>query len=175
MLATLERKPLGQILVGRGTVPNEVVERALEEQRRTNHRKLIGEILLDLRACTEEQVFEALGESYGIPFARISPRLADRAIAGSLPNVFLEKHVVLPLFLVEGTLTVAASDPANLFLVEEIERLTGHVVQVVAATARDVRATIKALTSCGDGEPPVVEESVPEVPADRFVLVQRRT
>ena len=49
MLATLERKPLGQILVGRGTVPGEVVERALEEQRRTNHQKLIGEILLDLR------------------------------------------------------------------------------------------------------------------------------
>jgi type IV pilus assembly protein PilB len=174
MPAILERKPLGQILVGRGTVANEVVERALEEQRRTNHQRLIGEILLDLRACTEEQVFEALGESYGVPFARITVRLADPAIVRQFSTGFLEKHVVLPLFLVEGTLTVAVSEPANLFLVEEIERLAGHPVQIVAATARDIRATLKSLTSSGaaDALAASVEESTPEIAPEKFTLLE---
>ena len=46
---------------------------------------------------------------------------------------------MLPLFLVEGMLTVAVPEPANVFLLEEIERLSGYHVQVVAATVRDIK------------------------------------
>ena len=51
--------------------------------------------------------------------------------------------MVLPLFLVENLLTVAVAEPSNVFLVEEIERITGKEVQIVAATSRDIRATLQ--------------------------------
>ncbi len=144
MVAAIERKPLGQLLLERSVLRPEQVERALEEQRRQNNQKLLGEILVDLGFCTEDQITETLAEVYGVPYARISPRVADPKVISSLPREFLEKHQVLPLFLVEGTLTVAVAEPANVFLVEEIERVAGHPVQVVAATAHDIRATLQA-------------------------------
>jgi type IV pilus assembly protein PilB len=144
MIATLERKPLGQLLIDKGLIKPEQLERALEEQRRSNHQKLLGEVLVELRICTEDQITEALAQAYGVPYARISPKIADPKVVTVLPKEFLDKHQVLPLFLVEGMLTVAVPEPANVFLVEEIERLSGYQVQVVAATVRDIRATLQA-------------------------------
>ena len=144
MPLTLERKPLGHFLLARGAVTQEHIDRALESQRLSNHQKLIGELLIENSVCTEHQITEALAESYEVPYARVSPRLADPKTVRLLPREFLEKHHVLPMFLVEGTLTVGMPEPANLFLVEEIERVSGHPVQIVATTVSDVDATLRA-------------------------------
>ncbi len=143
-MPTLERKPLGQLLIARGILSTDHLDRALEEQKRNNFQKLLGEILVEQRLCDDEQIVEALADSYALPFARVSPRLADPKAAAVLTKEFLDKHCILPLFLVEGTLTVAVDEPANLFLVEEIQRITGYAVQLVAATRRDIQGTLRA-------------------------------
>ena len=134
MIST-ERKPLGHFLLTRGSVTQEQIDRTLEEQRLANHQKLIGELLIEKHFCTDDQITEALAEAYDVPYARVGPRIADPKIVNLLPREFLEKHHVLPMFLVEGTLTVAVPEPANMFLVEEISRVTTHAVQIVAARA----------------------------------------
>ncbi|OPX21810.1 MAG: hypothetical protein B1H04_06025, partial [Planctomycetales bacterium 4484_123] len=68
--------------------------------------------------CTEEQIMEALARGYGIPFARVSPKIADPRVVDVLPREFLKKHCVLPLFKVRNTLTLAVAEPANVFLLE---------------------------------------------------------
>ena len=77
MLATLERKPLGHFLLTRGVVKQEHLDRALEQQKLSNHQKLLGELLVENSFCTEDQIIEALAEAYDVPYARISPRLAE--------------------------------------------------------------------------------------------------
>src|ERR1700733_7684864 len=106
MVATLERKPLGQLLLTKGLIAPEQLDRALEEQKRTGHQKLLGEIFVEMRMCTEDQITEALAQAYGVPYARVSPKIADPKVISVLPKEFLEKHQVLPLYLVEGILTV---------------------------------------------------------------------
>ena len=59
MIATAQRKPLGQLLLEMNMLSSEQLERALEEQRRSNHQKLLGEILVELHICTEDQITEA--------------------------------------------------------------------------------------------------------------------
>jgi len=169
MIASLERKPPGQLLLSKGLIRPEHLERALEEQKRNNHQKLLGEILVDLGFCTEDQITEALAQAYGVPYARISPRVADPKVIASLPKEFLEKHQVLPLFLVEGTLTVAIPEPANVFLLEEIERVSGHPAQVVAATAHDIRATLQAYLP--NESVFVIDDLIDEVNFEEFDLV----
>src|ERR1044071_6564882 len=107
MIATLERKPLGQLLLDKGLVKPEQLAPAPDRQRRPTHQRRRGEALVDLRLCTEDQITEALAQAYGVPYARVSPRIADPKVIASLPKDFLEKHSVLPLFLVDGMLTVA--------------------------------------------------------------------
>jgi type IV pilus assembly protein PilB len=172
MLATLERKPLGQLLIDRGLVSEEQLAQALVEQRKSHHEKLLGEVLVELNICSEDQVTEALAQAYGVPYARVSPRLTDPKIISILPKEFLEKHQVLPLFLVEGVLTVAVSEPANVFLLEEIERLTNKTVQVVAATARDIKSTLQSYLP--NDKMFVIDELIDDVESQAFTLLEAK-
>jgi type IV pilus assembly protein PilB len=172
MAAQLEKKPLGQLLIERGVIQPEQLDHALEEQRRCNHQKLLGEILVELHLCSEDQITESLATGYGVPYARISPRVADPKIISVLPREFLEKHQVLPLFLVEGVLTVAVPEPANVFLLEEIERVGGHPAQVVAATVRDIKATLQAYLP--DDQVFVIDDIIDEVEPQEFKLIEQK-
>jgi type IV pilus assembly protein PilB len=172
MIATATRKPLGQLLLEKGQIKPEQLERALEEQRRSNHQKLLGEILVELRVCSEDQITEALAQAYGVPYARVSPRIADPKAIALLPKEFLEKHQILPLFLVEAMLTVAVSEPANVFLLEEIERQSGYNVQLVAATARDIRATLQGYLP--NDKVFVIDDIIEEVDPNEFALIESK-
>jgi type IV pilus assembly protein PilB len=171
-MVAAKRKPLGQLLIDKGIVKPEQLERALEEQKRSNHQKLLGEVLVELRIATEDQITEALAEAYGVPYARISPRIADPKVIPILPKEFLEKHQILPLFLVEKTLTVAVSEPANVFLLEEIERVSSFKVQLVAATQRDIRATLQ--TYLPNDKVFVIDDIIEDVKPEEFALIEQK-
>ncbi|WP_432798075.1 GspE/PulE family protein [Poriferisphaera sp. WC338] len=156
MVASTENKKiqaplrLGDLLVEKGVLTAAQIEHALAFQKNLPHRKLLGEVLVELEFVTEEQVLEVLAVAYDVPFATLSAKLVDANVFELLPKEYSEKQKVLPLFLVGGKLTLAMAEPANVFLVEEIERMTGHVVQVVAATEKDILSTLQSI-SANDG------------------------
>jgi len=172
MVATTTRKPLGQLLLDSGVISAEQLERALNEQRASNHQKLLGEVLVELNLCTEDQITEALATAYGVPYARVSPKIADPQAIAILPKEFLEKHQVLPLFLVDNVLTVAVSEPANVFLLEEIERVSGYTVQLVAATTRDIKSTLQ--TYLPSNKIFVIDEIMEDVKPEDFTLIEHK-
>jgi type IV pilus assembly protein PilB len=171
MIATMQRKPLGQLLLAKGLIQQDQLEAALEEQKRSGHQKLLGELLVEMRICTEDQIVEALAQAYSVPYARVSPKIADPKVIQVLPKEFLEKHQTLPLYLVEGVLTVAVSEPANVFLLEEIERLSGYQVQVVAATARDIKSTLQAYLPTDKVF--VIDDIIEEVEPEEFNVIEQ--
>ena len=128
----------------KGRITAAQLQQALEYQEQRGHKKLLGEVLVELNFVSDQEVLEVLAEAYEVPFATQTARLADPKVVELLPREFLEEHKVLPLFLVRGVLTVAVSEPANLFLIEEIERQTGYEIQIVAATAQEIEASLRA-------------------------------
>ncbi|MFA5239824.1 MAG: ATPase, T2SS/T4P/T4SS family [Phycisphaerae bacterium] len=141
-IATENKMQLGQLLLGRGIVTQEQIEKALAEQKDKGHRKLLGELLVDMNYCTENQIASALAEAYDVPYAQVSPKICDAKVLDILPREFLEEHTVLPLFKVRDEFTVAVSEPTNVFLIDEIERISGCKVQIVCATTKDIKATL---------------------------------
>lgn len=136
---------LGDLLVERGYLSEEDLAQALARQKRSERKRLLGEILVDDGFCSEEQVAECLAAEYGLPFARLEARLYDPKIIDVLPREYVENNLVLPLFKVREVLTVAVAEPSNLFLAEEVRSLSGLDVQIVVATAKDIRRMITAL------------------------------
>jgi len=134
---------LGELLLSRELITTAQLEQALEAQHTDGHSKLLGEVLIELGFVSQQNIMELLAESYGVPFARVSPRIADPRAIESLPRDFIDSHGVLPLFCIDDVLTVAVSEPANLYLVEEAQRLSGKRVQIVASTQEDIRATLQ--------------------------------
>ena len=142
--STLQTKlQLGQVLINHGVVNQDQIDKALERQKTVGHSKLLGELLVDLEFCTDNQICAALAEAYDVPYAPLTPKLCDPAVVELLPRDFLEEHIVLPLFKVHDTLTVALSEPSNVFMIEEIQRLSECQVRIVCATTKDIRATLQ--------------------------------
>ncbi len=143
--ATFTPRRLGSLLIDKGYITPGDLQAALEHQKQEGRKKLLGEILVELEYCTEDQVVECLAYEYGVPYAKLDARLFDLKIVDILPREYIEKNLVLPLFLVRGVLTVAVSEPSNLFLIDEIRGLTNTQVQIVAASPKDIRRMITTL------------------------------
>ena len=139
------RQRLGNVLVERGYLTVAQLEDALVIQDKSDSNKLLGEVLVECEFCTEDQVVEALAVEYEIPYAKLESRLFDSKIVDVLSREVIEKNLVLPLFVIRDTLTLAVSEPSNQFLIDELHRQTGLSIQVVAATPRDIRRLIQTL------------------------------
>jgi len=166
------RRQVGQILLARGVLTEEQIAAAVEEQQRRGHRQLLGEILVELGLATEDQVVEALAEAYNVPYAKLSPRLADAKVIELVPRDFLEKHLVLPLFRVHGVLTVAMSEPANVFVIEEVARMTDCAVQVVACSGADIQAILSQYIKAANVF--VIDDIIEDVSSDAFELIETK-
>jgi type IV pilus assembly protein PilB len=163
--------PLGQLLLRQGILSQEQLDSAIEQQQSCEERKLLGEVLVEMGLLDNRIVLETLAKAYGIPFASDTARLADPKVIEVLPREFLEEHGVLPMFLVNGVLTVAVSEPANLYLLEEIERKTGHTVQIVAATASDIEAAHKSYLPAANVF--VIDEIYEDIDDHDFAVIEQ--
>ena len=163
---------LGELLMDRGFLTQEQLSEALGYQGETGNTLLLGEVLQKLNICDEEQIMAALASGYNVPFARISPRVTDPKVINMLPREFLEKHTILPLFKVRNCLALAVNEPANVFLVEEVERITKCEVLVVCATAKDIRATLE--THLPSANIFVIDDIFDDSDAGELSLVEER-
>jgi type IV pilus assembly protein PilB len=172
-IASESKIQLGELLLNRGIISAEQIEDVLSEQTKKGHRKLFGELLVEKGYCTENQISSALAEVYGVPYAAVNPKLCDPKVIDVLPRDVLEKHTVLPLFKVYDVLTVAVSEPTNVFLIDEIERMSGCKVQIVSATAKDINATLKTYLPAANVF--VIDDIIDEEGLDDFSLVENIT
>jgi type IV pilus assembly protein PilB len=167
---TSTKLQLGEILQQRGIITTEQIEEVLSRQSDGGHQKLLGELLVERGYCSENDIASALAEAYDVPYAQISPKICDPNIIEVLPRDFLEEHSVLPLFKVNGVLTVAVSEPTNVFLIDEIGRLSGCTVQVVCVTAKDIQATLQAYMPASNVF--VIDDIIDETGLDDFALIE---
>lgn len=164
---------VGDLLLEKGLISDEQIQQALAYQKSRGHKKLLGEVLVELEFVTTHQVMEALADAYGVPFARLTPKMADPKIVGLLEREFIESQTLLPLFLVQGKLTLAMAEPTNVFLVDEVERMTGHTVQVVATTPQDIEETLKSILP--DGNVFVIDDMMDVSDSDLSVVEKQIT
>jgi len=172
-IAVENKSQLGQLLLARGVVTAEQIEKALTEQKEKGHRKLLGELLVEMAYCTENQIAAALAEAYSVPYAQVGPKICDPKALEILPREFLEEHIILPLFKVYDVLTVAVSEPTNVFLIDEIGRISGCKVQVVCATTKDIKATLQTYLPAANVF--VIDDIIDDKGLEDFTLLENIT
>ncbi len=172
-VATEKIAQLGEVLEARGIVTRQQLEQVLAEQKEKGHRKLLGELLVEKNYCTENQIASALAEAYGIPYAQVTPKICDAKTIEILPREFIEERIILPLFKVYNTLTVAVSEPANVFLIDEVGHMTGCKVNVVCATAKDIKATLQTYLPAANVF--VIDDIIDDAELEDFTLIENIT
>ena len=172
-IAVENKMQLGQLLLARDIVTAEQIEKALAEQKDKGHRKLLGELLVEMDYCTENQIASALAQGYGVPYAQVTPKICDPKVIEILPREFLEEYIVLPLFKVNNVLTIAVNEPTNVFLIDEIERISGCKVQIVCSTSKDIKATLQTYLPAANVF--VIDDIIDEEGLEEFALIEHIT
>ena len=105
-------------LVREGLVQYEIVEQAQEiaDARNIN----IGQALIDSGFITEEQLIKFLETKLHTPFVNLDDYEPDKKCLKYINYSDARRYKIIPLFKIEDTLTVAMSDPRNLFAIDKI-------------------------------------------------------
>jgi len=127
---------LGDILVERGSVTAAQVEEAARLQEQTGKR--MGYIMVEKKWLSEAALYAVLAEQLDLPFVGLRAGLYDPAAVALLPREVARRLNVIPLFVIDNTLTVATADPQAIHSIDEIRTRTGCRVRVVMAPPADI-------------------------------------
>jgi len=87
----------------------------------------------------EETIFQALAEEWRIDYKKIDPLELDlKLVTTTIPRSFAMKHLVLPVAIQDGWLTVATPNPHNLEVMEDISRVSQLEVKPVVSSKSDI-------------------------------------
>jgi type IV pilus assembly protein PilB len=131
---------IGELLTKAKLLTTEQLEQALEEQKQSGGR--IGEHLIRLGYVTEEDILDCLSQQYGVPSINLQHFEIDGSIIRLIPADVARKYQFIPVSKTGATLTVAMSDPTNVFAMDDITFITGYRVEPVVASEEALRDAI---------------------------------
>ena len=132
---------LGELLLKEKLITPTQLEEALAHQRQ--HGGRLGFNLITLGLVKDVEITTLLSKQYGVPSIALTAFEIDPAIIKLVPVETARKYQVVPLSRAGATLTVAITDPANVFAMDDIRFMTGYHVEPVVASEI---AVIEAIT-----------------------------
>ncbi len=144
-----KRKKLGEILVDWGDVKSSDVDEALKYAG--EHDQRIGEALVALEFCDDEQVIKALATQFGLEYIDLDHHAVDRAVLDQIPAKLIEDYNVLPLAEDGSRLKVIITDPLDLETLDLLRfRLNREIVPTLAPLSKVRRFIDKFVNPEGD-------------------------
>jgi type II secretion system protein E len=100
--------------------------------------------LVKLGHIPEETLLKITSEQLSMPMVDLSDVTIDIDTLRSLPAKLIYRKNIVPISRQNGTLTVATSDPFDLYAFDELRLLTGLAIQPVLAPEEEIAKLIKA-------------------------------
>jgi type IV pilus assembly protein PilB len=132
---------IGELLLKEKRITPEQLQEVLAYQR-ANGGKL-GVNLVKLGFVKDEEITALLSKQYGVPSINLSAFEIDPAVIKLIPPETAHKYQIVPLSRAGATLTIAMTDPTNVFAMDDIKFMTGYNVEPVVASESAVNEAIE--------------------------------
>ncbi|HXW04697.1 MAG TPA: type IV-A pilus assembly ATPase PilB [Vicinamibacterales bacterium] len=132
---------IGELLLKEKRITPAQLQEALNYQK-TNGGKL-GLNLVKLGFVTDEEITALLSKQYGVPSINLTQFEIDSSIIKLIPAETAQKYQIVPLSRAGATLTIAITDPTNVFAMDDIKFMTGYNVEPVVASETAVAEAIQ--------------------------------
>src|SRR4029077_15159510 len=123
---------IGELLLKEKLITAEQLQQALSQQK-SNGGKL-GYNLVKMGFLKDEQITSLLSKQYGVPAISLAQFKIDPTIVKLVPTETARKYQMIPLSRSGSTLTIAMTDPTNVFAMDDIKFMTGYTVEPVVAS-----------------------------------------
>jgi type IV pilus assembly protein PilB len=161
-----KRKLLGERLIESGLITPDQLDLALREQNRTKER--IGEILINLGFVTQELISSVLASEAGVTFIQLDNYLIEPSALKAVPEAMARQHKIIPILLEPPRLTIAMANVFDVLAIDEVQRVSGYIVDVASATESSVLASIDRDYAGGASLEEIIQKSVRQVEAGRI-------
>jgi type IV pilus assembly protein PilB len=123
---------LGELLLKEKRITPAQLQQALTYQKANGGKLAIN--LVKLGYIKDEEITALLSKQYGVPSINLAQFEIDPAIAKLIPAETAQKYQIVPLSRSGATLTIAMTDPTNVFAMDDIKFMTGYNVEPVVAS-----------------------------------------
>src|ERR687887_1741262 len=132
---------IGELLLKEKLITPEQLQQALAQQK-SNGGKL-GYNLVKLGFVKDEEITALLSKQYGVPSINLTQFEIDPGVIKLVPGDTAMKYQIIPLSRTGATLTIAMTDPTNVFAMDDIKFMTGYNVEPVVASETAVVEAIQ--------------------------------
>src|SRR6187551_2030078 len=147
---------IGELLLKEKRITPDQLQQALNHQK-ANGGKL-GQNLVRLGLVKDEEITSLLSRQYGVPSINLTQFEIDQSVIKLIPPDTAQKYQIVPLSRSGATLTIAITDPTNVFAMDDIKFMTGYNVEPVVASETAVTEAIKRYYPSASAAPKVAEK-----------------
>ncbi len=136
-------KRLGDLLVDQGIITQQQLQEALVIQKESG--KKLGEILANKDYVNGDKIREVLEiqlGKLGISQVQLSQFDIDAEATKMISEKLAKKHELIPIKFENNELTVAMSDPLNIYAIDDVRIFTGLEINPVIAEADEINRAI---------------------------------
>ena len=123
---------IGELLLKEKLITPDQLQQALNQQK-ANGGKL-GFNLARMGFVKDEEITALLSKQYGVPSINLAQFELDPGVIKLIPVDTAQKYQIVPLSRSGATLTIAMTDPTNVFAMDDIKFMTGYNVEPVVAS-----------------------------------------
>jgi len=131
---------IGELLLKEKRITAVQLQEALGYQK-LNGGKL-GANLVKMGFVKDEEITALLSKQYGVPSIALNQFEIDPAVIKLVPAETARKYQIVPLSRAGATLTIAMTDPTNVFAMDDVKFMTGYNVEPVVASETAVLDSI---------------------------------
>ena len=137
-----EPKRLGDLLIERGVLEYEDLQRAIDEQKRTG--QMLGSVLVRLALVEESVLLDCLHKQLGLPLVDLDATVPDEQALATVREDMAKKYLAIPIEVESRrTLVVAMADPLNVAALEDLRFHTGMFIRPVLAAVSQISDAIE--------------------------------
>src|SRR4051812_45680962 len=131
---------IGELLLKEKRITPEQLQQALNHQKASGGK--LGYNLVKMGFVKDEEITALLSKQYGVPSINLAQFEIDPAVIKLIPSETANKYQIVPLSRAGATLTIAMTDPTNVFAMDDIKFMTGYNVEPVVASETAVTDAI---------------------------------
>jgi type IV pilus assembly protein PilB len=155
-------KLLGQILLHLGFVTPIDLRDALAKQERDGGQLKLGEILVQSKIATQDEVAQGLARQADLPWVDLNKIDIAKEVLSRVPKNVAAEHGIVPISWDGRCVQIAMSDPQDFFTIDNLRFILNSKVECVLASKDAVREAI----SIHYGEITALDDMIGELTAD---------
>jgi len=141
-------KKFTDILLEKGLIAAEQLTEAIAKAEQT--REPLDKVLVDMRVAPKDEIMWARAEEIGKIYVDLANRKVDQDIADIVPEAVARRHKLICIGRVDKKITLAMSDPTDIFALDDVRMRTGFTPEPVLSFVDDIERVLDQIYSAGD-------------------------